>query len=147
MKRLKFLIVAVAAFAAHGVWAVTLPTTSYTQYNSDESYSSEFIGGGLSTVKGVYQELGTVDPEAAESCKGSSPGVPKTGATCADCCMAAYNCGSSSDPDCGRNYLSCINGCEQGASLPLDAPLWFMLVIAVLSVTLRAYARRVSQAA
>ena len=132
MKRLKFLIVVFGLIAAQGVFAVTLPSTSYTPYSGSDAFSSESAGGGLTMVKGAFDELGTVDPAASGKCVGASPGVPSSGATCSDCCITYYNCGSSSDPDCGSNFLSCINGCEQGPSLPLDAPLWFMLALAAL---------------
>lgn len=136
MKNLKFLIMVCGIMIAQVVLAVTLPTTSYTPHSSGDSYSSESVYGGGSLIAGSFNTLGT----EVDVCASATPGVPSGYGTCEDCCDHYF-------PDDESSYLQCVNACEQGPSLPIDAPLWFMLVIAVLSVTLRAYARRVSQAA
>ncbi len=141
MKRLKFLIVVVAAFAAHGVWAVTLPTTSYNEYSSYVTTTEEYSVGGVSLPSSSFLQLGAIP---YDDCTAMS-----TFQACEQCCkQKAIDC--YNDPyipdksECNTLSGDCNDGC--GRSLPLDAPLWFMLVIAALSVTLRACARRVSQA-
>ena len=141
MKRLKFLIVALGVFAAQGVFAVTLPSTSYNDHSSYVTVTDEYSVGGTLTQSGSFMQLGAISYDDCTS-------MP-TFQGCEQCCQQkaidCYNDPSIPDKsECNTLSRDCNNGC--GRSLPLDAPLWFMLVIAVLSVTLRAYARRVSQA-
>lgn len=141
MKRLKFLILALGLFTAHVAFAVTLPTTSYSEYYSpsDNVGGTVSIYGSGSMIEGSFQQLG----DAAEKCPGDGNG--KTTADppefCSDCCAREFPAPQY------EARAQCVYDCMRGPAVPLDAPLWFMLVIAVLSVTLRAYARRVSQAA
>ena len=141
MKRLKFLIVALGVFAAQGVFAVTLPSTSYNDHSSYVTVTDEYSVGGTLTQSGSFMQLGAIpydDCTAIQTFQG-----------CEQCCqqkvLECYQNPSIPDKsECNTLSQNCNNDC--GRSLPLDAPLWFLLVIAVLSVTLRAYARRVSQA-
>lgn len=137
MKRLKFLIVALGVFAAQGVFAVTLPSTSYYPHSSMDSYSSETAGTDFSIMRGDYLSLGA--GESPDVCATATPGVPSGYGTCEDCCDNYF-------PDDDSTYLQCVNACEQGASLPLDAPLWFMLVIAVILSAAKNLVRRYSTA-
>ncbi|MDY6427191.1 MAG: hypothetical protein SPK61_04160 [Bacteroidales bacterium] len=153
MKRLKFLIVAVAAFAAHGVWAVTLPGSSYTPYGTDEQYSSQsVVSSGVKVSSGGLVRLGDYDDVYpwTDHCATEYPG-PENIMACQNCVYLDWQ--QCSKACSGDN--DCMDWCDEmnykfqgdcGRSLPLDAPLWFLLVGAVLSVTLRATARRVSQA-
>ncbi|MBO7368484.1 MAG: hypothetical protein J6U24_07820 [Paludibacteraceae bacterium] len=162
MKRVKFIIVALGLLAAQFVAAVTLPSTSYTPYAQGDDYSSSVTSPtGVTMVPSSYLQLGdfVYDWSAAETCATDYPG-PENLSLCQNCVSGVEAgcegmCTSYLKTDPGK-YKECLEWCGQqnlhyqgdcGRSLPLDAPLWFMLVIAVLSVTLRAYARRVSQAA
>ncbi len=120
MKILKFLIVALSIVAVQCAWAVTLPSTSYYPHSSTDSYSSGASGTDFSIMSGSYLSLG--DGESYDVCATKTPGVPSGYGTCEDCCENYF-------PDDDSTYLQCVNACEQGASLPLDAPLWFMLLL------------------
>lgn len=136
MKRLKFLIVVVAAFAAHGVWAVTLPTTSYNEYSSYVTTTEEYSVGGVSLPSSSFLQLGAIP---YDDCTAMS-----TFQACEQCCSQkvrdCYNDMSITDKsECNTLSTECNNSC--GRSLPLDAPLWFMIALAAVgaafSVTLR----------
>lgn len=121
MKRFRFLIVALGLFAVQGVFAVTLPSTSYSPYSSSSSYSEVQIYGSGTVITGSFNELGT----ATDVCTTEGePGVPPEEGTCEECCSKYFG---AKDP---AGNLACVSSCEQGASLPLDAPLWFMLALA-----------------
>lgn len=142
MKNLRILIVLVlSVVASQVVLAVTLPGTSYTPYTSGgESYSSatESVVGSGSLIKGSYlEQLGVTDYSECTNLT--------TFAACEQCCSnlvtQCYESGKSPS-ECESLSSGCNNSC--GRSLPLDAPLWFMLVgIVILSVakTLTIYVR------
>ena len=145
MKSLKFLIMFLGVLIAQGVMAVTLPSTSYTPYYQASGEESSSIYSSGSTITGNFLRLGD-DGGDYSDCTGDGNGYTADGSqTCAQCCAGLIPAGSSED--WMEQRAACVAYCEPGPALPLDAPLWFMLLIAVLSVTLRAYARRVSQAA
>ncbi|MDY6374191.1 MAG: hypothetical protein SPK91_07275 [Bacteroidales bacterium] len=135
MKRLKFLIVVLGLFTAQVMFAVTLPTTSYSEYysSSDNVGGSVSIYGSGSVIEGSFQQLG----DAAEKCPGDGNG--KTTADppefCSDCCAKAFPAPQFEDRE------QCVYACMRGPAVPLDAPLWFMLALAAagaaFSVTLR----------
>ncbi len=121
MKILKFLIVALSIVAVQCAWAVTLPSTSYTPHSGGDGFSSQSVYGSGSLITGTFSALGDTDTGV---CATETPDVPASGTSCEDCCE------SQSFADDDALYLECVNKCEQGASLPLDAPLWFMLALA-----------------
>lgn len=132
MKNLRILIVLVlSVVASQVVLAVTLPGTSYTPYTSGgEGYSAtENIVGSGSLIKGTYlEQLGETDYSECTS-------MP-TFAACEQCCsnlvIQCYESGKSPS-ECESLSSSCNNSC--GRSLPLDAPLWFILMsVVILSV-------------
>ncbi|MBO6034353.1 MAG: hypothetical protein J6P34_00690 [Paludibacteraceae bacterium] len=131
MKRLKFLIVVLGVFAAQGVMAVTLPTTSYTEYSSPVSYEvSGTSPGGIVLPSTSFQQLGSIPYDECTA---------KTSfQECEQCCsQKVRDCYTDpSIPDkseCNTLSLNCNNDC--GRSLPLDAPLWFMVMsVVILSV-------------
>ena len=130
MKRLKFLIVALGAFAAQGVFAVTLPSTSYNDHSSYVTVTDEYSVGGTLTQSGSFMQLGAISYDDCTS-------MP-TFQGCEQCCkQKVFDC--YSDPsitdksECNTLSQNCNNDC--GRSLPLDAPLWFLLVgVVILSV-------------
>lgn len=127
MKKLKFIISVMAALAAQWAVAVTLPSSSYTPYGgSDASYeagayyvtlpSSSFIGLGTS-----------------EWCSAETPGTEACENCCSEAVTSCYSSGEE-EAECDRLNLECTRYCD-GASLPLDAPLWFMVMsVVILSV-------------
>lgn len=134
MKRLKFLIVALGLFIAQGIYAVTLPSSSYNPYSSGNSgvgeTSSVYSDG--SVITGSYLQLGDGDYET--TCQGDGNGRTLDGSkSCSECCMAF---GKAIYDEC---HTYCMSG--QEPLTPLDAPLWFMLALAALgaafSVTMR----------
>lgn len=139
MKRLKFLILALGLIMAHGIFAVTLPSTSYTPYSGSDGSASEATGGGFSIVKGSYLQLADGDADYS-ACEGDGNGYTKNnpGQTCADCCKSLIPGTSIADFE---SRAACVAYCEPGPALPLDAPLWYMLALAALgsalAVTLR----------
>lgn len=140
MKRLKFLIVALGLFATQGVFAVTLPSTSYTPYVCSESYTSSYSDEhtDFRSFVGTYASLSSFD------CSSQT-----TFDACNNCCIDKQNecfaqCQGDEGcaADCAAQTSECQNNC--GRSLPLDAPLWFLLAsIVILSVakTLTIYVR------
>lgn len=133
MKELKKLIILFAAIlAAEGVLAVTLPSTSYMP----SSVGSEAYGGGESAGElfstATFSILGTWGEDCSAGTKDLN--------LCQDCCNEkAYGskgccpngeCSAERRAECDDLYNTCANDC--GRSLPLDAPLWFMLMCAVM---------------
>lgn len=131
MKNLKFLIFTLGLFVAPVMFGVTLPSTSYS---GGDSYSAELYDGG-SVMSGSFMMLG-VGEDPQKICVGPEAMVPPGGyRSCSACCD--YYFPTEGDP----NYDTCMDACTKGPFLPLDAPLWYMLAIAVLgaafSVALR----------
>lgn len=124
---------------AQGVWAVTLPSTSYTPYSGSDGFSSETTGGGFSVVKGSFLQLADDDADYSD-CEGDGNGYVKSNPaqTCADCCKGLIPGTTIADFE---SRAACVAYCEPGPALPLDAPLWYMLALAALgsalAVTLR----------
>ena len=145
MKNLRILIVLVlSVVASQMLLAVTLPGTSYTPYTSGgEGYSAtENVVGSGSLIKGSYlEQLGVTNYSECTNLT--------TFAACEQCCSnLVIKCYESGKPmsECEALSSGCNNEC--GRSLPLDAPLWFMLALAAVGavVSLMVCARRVSQA-
>lgn len=140
MKRLKFLIVALGLIAAQGMFAVTLPTTSYkpASYVTDDNVSSGMNGNLFS---GSFLRLGSGEIETA-CLEEFPPETDPTGVACSQCCSDTYAsvCPSGSCADYDQDFEDCKTACV-ARSVPLDAPLWFMLALAALgaafSVALR----------
>lgn len=136
MKELKKLIILFAAIlAAEGALAVTLPSTSYMP----SSVGSEAYGGGESAGElfsvSTFNILGTWGEDCSAGTKDLN--------LCQDCCNEkAYGskgccpngeCSAERRAECDDLYNTCANDC--GRSLPLDAPLWFVILsIVMLSV-------------
>ncbi len=127
MRNLKFLILAFGLTITQGVFAVTLPSTSYSPYKSGDSYSEVQIYGNGTLITGSYDALGT----AINVCTSSEAGVPTEEDTCEECCRKYFG---TKDP---ASNLACINSCEQGPSLPLSAPLWFALLLPLVAGALK----------
>lgn len=127
MKRFKFLIVVLGLIATQGVFAVTLPTTSYTEYTSPTGGYDDNSISGVGLPSSPFMQLGTISYDECTSMA--------TFQLCEQCCSnKVRDC--YSDPtvtdksECNTLSSECNNGC--GRSLPLDAPLWFMLALAAL---------------
>lgn len=126
--------------------AVTLPSQSYTSpdYNySDGSYSTGIQG--YSSMSS-FSKLGSENPgEIETACTSTySPEVDPTGVRCSQCCSNMYEDCSLHPDECDWDYSTDFNNCKSACdaySVPLDAPLWFMLALAAVgaafSVTLR----------
>ena len=118
------------------VFAVTLPSSSYSAYettNVSESFSlgmgSSFNNTYLTSASDYARGTCTVDkqdPNAIQLCEG--------------CCMgtALIPClqAGGTEDSCGPAYKECINDC-MGASLPLGTPLMLLPFIAVYAVLRR----------
>lgn len=128
MKRLKFLIVALGVFAAQGVFAVTLPSTSYSEYYSpsDNVGGTVSIYGSGSMIEGSFQQLG----DAAEKCPGDGNG--KTTADppefCSDCCAKAFPAPQYEERE------QCVYACMRGPAVPLDGGLVMLLLVSLIGV-------------
>lgn len=139
MKRLKFLIVVLGLFVAHGVMAVTLPSSSYSPYSFDEqSYSQSVAPSGVRASSGRILSLGDYSDVYpwTDHCATDYPG-PDNIMACQNCVATDLNqCYSacSGDGDC-MDWCDEMNYKYQGdcgRSLPLDAPLWFLLASIVI---------------
>lgn len=131
MKRLKFVALGLMLIMVQSALAVTLPTTSYNPYVSGSYSSDEASYGSGILVKGSYLALGS----DADICQSDNPGIPPSGGSCEDCCNTSVlipcdDAGGSED-ECGPRYLTCVNGCEQGPSLPIDGGLSFLMMLAL----------------
>lgn len=138
MKKLKFLIVVLGLFAAQWVMAVTLPSTSYTPYAGDEQYGSSVVPSGVSIKSGGLLSLGGYDDvyKWTSHCSEDYPG-PENLMACQSCVAADLSkcysaCGEDTDCQDWCDEQNKIYQGECGRSLPLDAPLWFMLALAAL---------------
>lgn len=126
MKRLKFLIVALGVFAAQGVFAVTLPSTSYSEYYSpsDNVGGTVSIYGSGSMIEGSFQQLG----DAAEKCPGDGNG--KTTADppefCSDCCAREYPAPQYEARE------QCVYACMRGPAVPLDGGLAVFFLLSLI---------------
>ncbi|MBQ6732182.1 MAG: hypothetical protein IJR06_03575 [Paludibacteraceae bacterium] len=126
MKRLKFLILALGLFTAHVAFAVTLPTTSYTEYysSSDNVSGSVSIYGSGSVIEGSFQQLG----DAAEKCPGDGNG--KTTADppefCSDCCAREYPAPQYEARE------QCVYACMRGPAVPLDGGLAVFFLLSLI---------------
>ena len=126
MKKLKFLILVLGMIAAQGVLAVQLPSSSYSEVPSYESSGEVVLNSGVTFPKSSFLQLGTIDYNECTS--------KSTFQDCEHCCrQKVIDCyGDSSIGDkseCNTLSSECNDGC--GRSLPLDAPLWFMLLLAL----------------
>ena len=109
------------------VFAVTLPTSSYSSYRDANSGNEEFvIGTGTSFLN--YSTLGSSD---APLC---NPGELKGDAAdqyCETCCSEQYQtCKLMGGTGCLTLKQTCISDC-MGYSLPLGTPLMLLPFIAV----------------
>ena len=119
------------------VFAVTLPTSSYSAYettNVSESFSfgmgSSFNNTYLTSASDYARGACTVDKQASDAIF-----------QCEQCCITAVLIPCASQPgateeSCGPAYKECINDC-MGASLPLGTPLMLLPFIAVYAVLRR----------
>ena len=130
MKTLKFLILALGLIIAQGAVAVTLPSTSYSPYSIGGVYEAEPSGQMVTLPSSAFSSLGEGEPTW---CANQTPGTT----ACSDCCSeAVIACYSSGEEEsvCDANNLECTRYCD-GHSLPLDAPLWFVVMsVVILSV-------------
>ncbi len=135
MRNLKFLILVMGLLAAHGIMAVTLPGTSYTPaYFDTDSYEPPTVSPyGVTLPSSSFLGLGASVDDCVE--KG-------TFSLCEDCCGAEEDkcfqkCADDDDAcfeRCKAATAECKNAC--GRSLPLDAPLWCLLLpIVILSAS------------
>lgn len=143
MMKLKFLIFVLGLFMVQGVLAVQLPSTSFNPYVTSggayDSQSSDEVGiGTVGYPSRAFLMLGSADFDCSSKYD--------TFSECVDCCSKAVSdcykdCGGDADckEECNASNLECANDC--GRSLPLDAPLWYMLALAAVgaafSVALR----------
>ena len=128
MKTLKFLILALGLIAAQGAVAVTLPSTSYNPYSGGgSSYEAEPSGQLITLPSSSFRSLGAGEPVW---CSDQTPGTT----ACSDCCyeavIACYS-GGGEESECDANNLECTRYCD-GHSLPLDAPLWALILLFVI---------------
>ena len=136
MKQLKFLIIALGLTIAQGVLAVTLPSTSYQPYNVATDYEAEGFSVGNIKSNMNFSALAEGGSWGDECAGAGSQEI----LACQNCCLEKfYTCcpGGACDDDeyneCKQLQRDCANDC--GRSLPLDAPLWFMLLsVFILSV-------------
>ena len=136
MRKLKFIISVMAALAAQWAVAVTLPSSSYSPYSgSDASYDGAVYS--VTLPKSSFNALGT-----SEWCSSETPGTDACENCCTDNVVACYGSGEE-EAECDRLNLECTRYCD-GGSLPLDAPLWFMLVGAVILSAAKNLVRRYS---
>ena len=131
MKTLKFLILALGLLAAQGVLAVQLPKTSYSEYYLPSGSEEISIYGSGSKITGNFAALGAGETSEYSKCEGDGNGYAKIGdgnTTCSACCADLIEIKSPADFD---RREACVTYCQAGPPLPLDAPLWFMLLLAL----------------
>lgn len=130
--RLRLVLAVAALCSSAAMMAVTLPSTSYTPYSSDET-SYYGVEGSFVTLSGSsFQSLG-----ASVWCTDETPGT----SACEDCCydavIACYSSCSGDDcSECDTNNKSCRGYCN-GASLPLDGGLGLLLALSALGAVLK----------
>ena len=136
MKNINLILSVLLWAVCSSVFAVTLPSSSYSAYettNVSESFSlgmgSSFNNTYLTSASDYARGTCTVDkqdPNAIQLCEG--------------CCMgtALIPClqAGGTEDSCGPAYKECINDC-MGASLPLGTPLMLLPFIAVYAVLRR----------
>ncbi len=133
MRNLKFLILVMGLLAAHGIMAVTLPGTSYTPtYFDTDSYEPSVSSPyGVTLPSSSFLGLGAASDECTQKSSFSE---------CESCCgeeedKCFQKCAEDDDAcfeRCKAATSECKNAC--GRSLPLDAPLWCLLLpIVILS--------------
>ncbi len=131
--RLKMVLVIAALASSAAVMAVTLPSTSYTPFSSSEpSYQGISSGTSVTLPETSFQSLG-----ASTWCTDQEQGT----AACENCCyeavIACYSSCSGSDCDeCDTNNKACRGYCN-GASLPLDGGLGFLLILSAIGAAVR----------
>lgn len=130
------MMVAVLLWYSTVAVAVQLPSSSYTPYSSGEYDSAYGDGSSTTNSSGSFLQLGTADDTW---CRSFDPQTQQK--MCEDCCVDEYNScmalvaqGLVTEQDCNDSSLSCGRYCD-GASLPLDAPLWYMLALAAVGAT------------
>ena len=118
------------------VFAVTLPTSSYSAYettNVDESYT---LGVGTSFTNTFLSSAGDY---ARGTCNVDKQD-PNAIYLCEQCCIGTVlmPCAQQggTEATCGPAYKECINDC-MGASLPLGTPLLLLPFIAVYALVRR----------
>lgn len=136
MKRLKYLIFALGLVMAHGAWAVTLPSTSYTPYSASEiTYDGmESTGSQFSPMR--FSALGS--SEWGDACVAEAGGVGNISA-CQSCCERKFNeccpngeCEDEEYEQCKQLSRDCNNEC--GRSLPLDGGEWVLILLAAIAM-------------
>ena len=136
MKQLRFLIIALGLTMAQVVLAVTLPSTSYQPYSVDTNYEGLGINVGTVNNSMTFSALGDGGSWGDECARESSHDILACQNCCADkflSCCPGGECEEDEYNECKKLQLSCANDC--GRSLPLDAPLWFVILsIVMLSV-------------
>lgn len=134
MDKIKFLIVLfVATMVAQGVMAVTLPSTSYSPYVDDCSYSSDVVVGTGTSITGSFASLGDGEDEKYKTeCAPTDPpsGITTKGEMCEECCAKWTQYGTQARIDC--NYE-----CNHGPALPISTPLWFALLLPLFAGALK----------
>ena len=144
MKKLKFLIVVLGLVAAQGVMAVTLPGSSYSPYTTEEQYNPQsVVPSGVRMTSGGLVSLGDYDDVYTwtDHCATDYPG-PENIMACQNCVatdLSQCYTACSGDSDC-MDWCDEMNYKYQGdcgRSLPLDAPMWFVLALAAVGALRR----------
>ncbi len=124
MKKLKFLILTLGLIAAQGMLAVTLPSTSYSEYGGVSSNDEYQIYTGTS-ITGRFYALGDGDG-GVYGCKNYADK-----GSCSDCCDGKLNEDTATDED----YRKCADECrgQDIDPLPIEGGLWILLTLAIMS--------------
>lgn len=122
--------------------AVSLPSSSYfrNSYGSSETYQAQ-MGTGVS-ING-YSVVGSGDYDTSIC---TDEGVKGDLTVCQVCCEESVLVPCEDDGGdyltCGALNTECIKSCTNGTSLPLDAPVLFLLALAATYGAYTAYRRR-----
>lgn len=136
-KQLLFVVMLMCSLSA---LAVKLPDNPYKSYPGSNGNSGSYTVSYGTT----FVNQADVSPVAEGTCMVDKQN-PNAMDLCEECCVnnVLVPClmeGGTED-SCGPVYKECINSC-MGASLPLDAPVLFLLALAATYGAYTAYRRR-----
>ena len=130
MKNKSLILSIVFWFVTTVLMAVSLPSSPYYRgaTRSAETFQTQ-VGTGVS-ING-YSLVGTASDESTDVCTGENPqDVEPCRICCRDNVLMPCLDENPSDPYlCGQLNTDCIMSCTNGSSLPLDAPVFFLLMM------------------
>ena len=117
------------------VFAVTLPSSSYSAFETSNVSESYTLGFGSSFRNTAVLSTGSFDYSCISATYDKNDDAQLR--ACESCCedkLAPCMAATGNPDECFSANLRCINECENGPSLPLGTPLMLLPFIAVYAV-------------